>query len=166
MQNSIGLVKSILIAAKAGEPMIKISEVMAHQGKGLEGDRYANNSGFWQTRSKVRESIRDVSFIRSFDIENSGFTEAETRRNIVIHTEINLLSLIGKSFYVGEALFKGIEDCTPCKRPSELSNKPNFALVFKTSGGLRAQVLKSGRIRKLDPVIVLSDSLPDKNDQY
>lgn len=153
--NSIGHVHSIYIAASAGQVMTKVSQVDATVGKGLEGDRYGLKVGFWQTVSKAREKIRDVSFIRASDIENSGFTEAETRRNIVIQTEIDLVSLLGKHFYVGEVLFKGIEECTPCKRPSELSGKENFAQVFKNKGGLRAQVLKSGRICERDSIALV-----------
>lgn len=153
--NPFGFVCSIYVSAIAGEPMSKTPVVLATIGKGLEGDRYASKTGFWQTVSKVRETIRDVSLIRAIDIENSGFTEAETRRNIVVHTEINLVSLIGKHFSVGEVLFKGVEECTPCKRPSELSGKSGFAQVFKDKGGLRAEVVKSGRICEKDLLVLV-----------
>lgn len=153
-QNSpVGFVRSIYISATAGGPMLKVSEVLATIDKGLEGDRYASKTGFWQTIRNARKTIRDVSFVKASDIDSSGFTEAETRRNIVIQTEINLVTLIGKQFTVGKVLFRGVEECTPCKRPSELSGKTGFAQVFKDKGGLRAQVLKSGRICEEDSVI-------------
>ena len=153
-KNSIGFVISIFVAPQAGEAMLKVIEVEAIAGKGLKGDRYASQVGFWQTLPNPRETVRDVSFINSFDIENSGFTETETRRNLVIQTEFDLVHLIDKHFYVGKVLFKGIEECTPCKRPSELSGKENFAQAFKNKGGLRAQVLKSGQIREMDYVVL------------
>ena len=108
-----GFVSSIYVTAIAGEPMSKVSEVLATIGKGLEGDRYASKIGFWQTLPRARATIRDVSFVNAADIKNSGFSEAETRRNIVVQTEINLVTLIGKLFSVGEVLFKGVEECTP-----------------------------------------------------
>ena len=144
MNVSFGSVKSIYICASAGEPMKSISSVRAIQNKGLAGDRYCDGLGFWQTQKNSRESIRHVSFIKSSDIEGSGFDESETRRNIIINTDINLLSLIGKKFLVGNVLFEGVEDCTPCKRPSQLSGKPNFNIVFKNTGGLRAKILSDG----------------------
>lgn len=150
-----GFVGSIYITATAGEPMSKVPEVLAVAGRGLEGDRYASKTGFWQTASKARQTIRDVSLVRASDIEISDFTEAETRRNIIVHTELNLVSLIGKHFCIGEALLKGFEECTPCKRPSELSGKTGFANVFKDKGGLRAQVIRSGRIRAEDSLILV-----------
>lgn len=156
---SVGFVRSIYISAEAGEPMLKVSRVLATVGKGLEGDRYASKTGFWQTSVNAREVIRDVSFINAVDIEDSGFSAAETRRNIIVQTEINLVTLIGKKFRVGEVLFMGVEECTPCKRPSVISGKPNFAQVFKNKGGLRAQVLKSGRICDGDSVILVDSKL-------
>lgn len=145
-QNTVGTVKSIFISSSAGEPMQKVNSVRALKGQGLEGDRYAKQMGFWQKVTKPRDIIKHVSIIRAQDIQNSGFTEAETRRNIVVTTDINLIDLIGKEFYIGEVLFRGVEDCAPCKRPSELSGKPDFAIVFKNRGGLRAEVLSSGVI--------------------
>jgi len=152
-KNRIGFVKSIFIAAEAGLPMQKVIQVSAEESKGLVGDRYAAQLGFWQTVKQPRKTIRDVSLIRASDIDGSGFSESETRRNIVIQTDFNLLQLIDKYFYIGEVLFKGIEECTPCKRPSELSSKSNFAQVFKDKGGLRALVVTSGLIREKDSVI-------------
>jgi len=143
---NIGTVESIYISPSAGEPMQKVSSVQAIKGQGLEGDRYAKQMGFWQKVTKPRDIIKHVSIIRAQDILNSGFTQSETRRNIVVTTDINLIELIGKEFYIGEVHFRGVEDCTPCKRPSELSGKPDFATVFKNRGGLRAEVLFSGMI--------------------
>lgn len=152
IKSPFGFVHSIYISAAAGEPMQKVPKIFAIRGKGLDGDRYASQTGFWQTASKHRETIRDVSLIRSSAIENSGFTEAETRRNIILQSDIDLVSLINIYFYIGEVLFRGVEECTPCKRPSDLSGKPNFAKAFRANGGLRAQVIKSGQICEMDPI--------------
>lgn len=146
-QKILGQIKSIYICAAAGDPMLSVPKVRTQKDLGLEGDRYATKKGFWQNVSKPRECTRDVSIINAADIVNSGFSEAETRRNIVVEDRIDLLSLIGKRFFIGEVLFEGTEDCTPCKRPSELVGKPNFATVFKTTGGLRARVMTDGIIK-------------------
>lgn len=135
--------------------MISVPHAKTLKGLGLDGDRYAIKVGFWQTVSKPRETVRDVSIINAADIENSGFSEAETRRNIVVITDINLVTLIGKNFAIGESHFLGTQECTPCRRPSELSDKPNFAQVFKQTGGLRAKVLTNGLIKVGDPIYEL-----------
>ncbi len=142
-----GKIKMIFICPKAGEKMIQVTSAKTLKHLGLEGDRYASNVGFWQTLPKPRETIRDVSLINEADIHDSGFTEAETRRNIIVENKIDLTSLIGKKFLISNVLFEGSEECTPCKRPSELSGKPNFAKAFKNTGGLRARVLTDGIIK-------------------
>ena len=144
--NTLGIVKSIFICPMAGEPMVNVPKVIALQEKGLEGDRYSNKTGFWQKTKNPRPIIRDVSIINFNDIANSPFTEAETRRNIIVDTQIKLTELIGKKFYIGKILFLGTEDCTPCSRPSKLSGKADFEKIFKERGGLRAQVLTTGEI--------------------
>lgn len=153
--NTVGRISEIFYAENAGLPMISVKKVQLIKEKGIEGDRYSNLQGFWQ--NKNREKIRHVSLIRKCDIEKTIFTAAETRRNIVVDTEIPLLSLIGKNFYIGHVLVKGIEDCAPCKRPSDLSGKKDFAKIFKETGGLRVQVLESGTI-EVDQAIAIIEA--------
>lgn len=159
LETSIGSVKSIYISKAAGDSMQSVETILAIENQGLEGDRYATKIGFWQTVTKPRPSVRDVSLINYSDIEVTEFLESETRRSIIVHSEVQMVSLIGKVFRIGEAVFKGVEDCTPCKRPSELSGKPNFALVFNNKGGLRAQVLKTGQINKSDQIYILIEKV-------
>ena len=137
--------------------MIQVFQVNALENLGFEGDRYAKKIGFWQTVPKPRETARDVTFINEADIRDSGFTEAETRRNIVIENKVDLLLLIGRKFLIGDVLFEGTEECTPCKRPSLLAGKPNFDNVFQNTGGLRARVLIGGTIKSGDLIYRLID---------
>ncbi len=153
---ALGKLHAIYISPEAGMPMTSLSNVQTIKGKGLAGDRYAKEIGFWQKVSKPRSTIRDVSLVNLNDIVHSGFTQAETRRNLVMTNEENLTVLIHKFFIIGEVLFQGIEECTPCKRPSDLSGKSHFAEVFKNCGGLRARVLSDGIIRLGDEIFEVS----------
>ncbi len=135
-------VKSIYICPEKGAPMEKLDQVRAIPGLGLEGDRYTKGEGFWQTVKNPRSAFRHISLILYSDIENSGFEENETRRNLVISGEINLAELIGREFEVGEVRMRGAEICTPCNRPSKLSGKEGFEKIFKDEkGGLRAEII-------------------------
>ncbi|HXV27113.1 MAG TPA: MOSC domain-containing protein [Candidatus Paceibacterota bacterium] len=144
-----GQVVDIYITDDAGRPMRQVSWVRAVEGKGLEGDRYAEGRGAF-TNAK-RRTIRQVSFLALEDLRrvNTGreqpFTMADTRRNIVVQG-VDLLSLIGREFTVGSARFRGVEHCSPCARPSVLSGKPGFKEAFHERGGLRAEVLEEGII--------------------
>lgn len=64
---------------------------------------------------------------------------------------IELTSLIGKRFRIGEALLEGTGPCTPCSRMDE-NLGPGGRLAMKGLGGLTAKVIESGRIRVGDTV--------------
>ena len=73
-----------------------------------------------------------------------GYIKTIYRRNIILETDVDLNSLIGVTFLMVNVVFQGHEECTPCKRPSDLSGKGDFAKVFKNSGGTRAKILSDG----------------------
>lgn len=143
------LVERIYVCPDKGLPMQEVSAVEAIAGQGLAGDRYALNRG---TYSGKRHNRRHVTLISAAKIAEANahapnaFTAAETRRNIVLSGSIDLLSLIGREFSLGESRMLGVEECVPCKIPSQLTGKPNFFEAFTSRGGLRAEILCGGRI--------------------
>jgi len=151
-------VVAVFITPDAGKPMIQVSSTRAVVGRGLEGDRYYNGTGAY-SRSKSGK-IRDVSLIAAEAISTAefecatGFFFAETRRNLVTFG-VDLNSLVGREFRVGEVLMRGTELCDPCNRPSKLSGKGGFKEAFASRGGLRAEILNDGDIRQGDAVVVL-----------
>lgn len=130
----------------------------AVRGVGLEGDRYALGIGAYSKSKRI--VIRHVSLIAIEAILEANktavvpFTIHDTRRNLVT-MGVDVNTLIGKIFgFGGHALFKGIEWCDPCDRPSYLSSKPGFEEAYKERGGLRAEVLEGGIITVGNPIIV------------
>jgi len=77
------------------------------------------------------------------------FTPEDTRRNLIVEemTAEELLQFVGKRFNVGDVELIGVEDCTPCEEPSQLSGKPDFKARFTGLAGLRAKVLSNGVLR-------------------
>ena len=140
-------IDSIYISPDAGSPMLRIDSVEVKNGLGLVGDRYASRKGFWQNIPNPASIGRDVSITKSSDVVGSGFSESETRRNIFVSGGLRLTDLIGKSFYIGEVLFFATEECTPCKRPSDLCGKPGFARAMKEKGGIRGRAMSDGTIK-------------------
>jgi hypothetical protein len=156
--SNCGKVVQIFIAKGGKEPMQEMTMVKIIPNAGIEGDRFSMGQGTWQKKSAQSEpKIRDVSFIRKKDILNSHFDASETRRNIVIETDEDLLAWIGKKFSISGVTFVGTEDCPPCGLPSQLANKPGFAEQFKGVGGLRAQSLSEGFIQVGDLISIISD---------
>jgi len=143
----VGEVANLYIAAEAGSPMERRVEANALAGRGLSEDRYGQGVGSFSPKPG---KIRQVSFISREDIARANqragtrFTEADTRRNVIVAGLPSLEQLMGKVFVIGSATFEGRDDCAPCPRPSKLSGKEGFVEAFRGFGGLRAAVLESG----------------------
>ncbi len=143
-----GRVVEIYTCDDAGLPMLQQQSVVATVGVGLEGDRYALGKG---TFSKERVTTRHISLLalEAFEEANEealeAFTAAETRRNIITEG-VDLNELVDEPFCIGNVLVRGVELCTPCKRPSLLAGKLRFEEYFANRGGLRVEVLTSGMI--------------------
>ena len=142
------VVEGIAISAEAQQPLIMIEEVLAVEGRGLQGDRYGAGRGSYQ---KGDVSKRQVTMFEARFLDESGYTLAETRRNISVRGAVDLMRLFSSSggveFQIGDAVFKGVKYCDPCSIPSKLSGKDTvFRDQFWGRGGLIVEVVKSGRI--------------------
>jgi MOSC domain-containing protein YiiM len=150
--SSAGVVEEIHIAADAGEPVLPAEWVRAIPGVGLEGDRYAYGRGHYQDA----HVSRDLTLIEAEAIEALArelgieLAPGETRRNVTTRG-IGLNELVGRRFWVGDVLCEGTRLCEPCRYLADLTGKPLVrALVHR--GGLRADILRGGRIRRGDIV--------------
>src|SRR6266568_1638623 len=111
-----GIVKAIFISPIAGEPVQEVQNIQAIMGQGLEGDRYAVGAGSF---NKGRVGSRQVTLINGLFFKGSGFSLADSRRNIVT-MDIELMWLVGREFQIATARFRGVKYCDPCERPSAL----------------------------------------------
>jgi iron complex transport system substrate-binding protein len=146
-----GVVEAIHVAAAAGEPVHEVGLVHAKAGAGLEGDRYALGRGHYSLDRRVS---RDLTLIEAEAIESLArehdiaLAPGETRRNVTTRG-IRLNDLVGRRFWVGDVLCEGTRLCEPCSYLAELTGKPLLrALAHR--GGLRADILRGGLIRRGD----------------
>jgi MOSC domain-containing protein YiiM len=146
------VVEQIHIAAAAGAPGQAVEAARAIAGVGLDGDRYAYGHGHYQD-DRVS---RDVTLIEAEAIEvlarrhGIALAPGETRRNVTTRG-IDLNVLVGRRFWVGEVLCQGTRLCEPCQYLADLTGKPLLRpLVHR--GGLRADILRGGVIRRGDSV--------------
>lgn len=150
----MGKVETIVITESEGAPCFEVTEVVAHAGRGLEGDRYYEGKG----KFKKLEPKRQATFIEMEAIEavsrdyDIPLDPTEPRRNIVTRG-IALNHLVGKTFTVGEATFRGIKLCEPCAYMQGLVGKP-VREPLKHRGGLNAEIMSSGTVRVGDAVTV------------
>ncbi|MDP9227224.1 MAG: MOSC domain-containing protein [Actinomycetota bacterium] len=148
-----GVVERIYIGAEATAPMTERREVAAIEGKGLDGDRYAEGRG---TFSKRPGTGRHVTLIEAEAVEavakDKVITTDVARRNIVTRG-VPLNHLVGADFTVGEALLRGMRLCEPCEHLARLAGDDGLRTAFLHRGGLRAEIVRGGRIRVDDAIV-------------
>ena len=155
MSTRLPYIQAIYIAATAGSPMQSLPKATITL-TGIKGDRYANGKGAYSNTAPSK--IRHLSLVTESGIVTANewlmagdeptFDASQTRRNIVIRnmSAEDLNSLVGKTFTLGPLVLKGAELCTPCQRPAQLLDKPDFINAFEGRGGLRAEVMNVGEI--------------------
>lgn len=141
-----GKVKTISFRPKRLEAVKFTSEILAIKDRGLEGDRYKNAGGDRQVTLIQVEDLRSIaSYLGRDEID-----PALTRRNIVSEG-INLLSLKGKRFKIGEAILEYTGECHPCSRMEENLGHGGYN-AMRGHGGITAKVIESGIIRADDDI--------------
>jgi MOSC domain-containing protein YiiM len=144
-----GRVEALAIADRAEAPMQQIETARAIPGRGLDGDRYANRVGTFTPRSG-RGAGYELTLIEAEVLDDLILTDgqrlgyAEARRNIVTRG-IDLNTLVGQRFRVGEVECVGRRLCEPCAHLERLTHKGVLRKLIHR-GGLRADILTAGSI--------------------
>ena len=142
-----GRVEAIAIAGQATAPMRLVATAEALVGRGLAGDRYAAGAG---TFSPADDTMRgyDLTLVEAEVLDELAFPDggrigyAEARRNVVTRG-IDLNSLVGRRFRVGDVECLGQRLCEPCAHLERLTT-PGALRALIHRGGLRADVLSDG----------------------
>jgi len=126
------------------------SEVTVAVGTGIDGDYHSRKrpGGKRQVTLIQAEHFAVIATATGRD----SVSPELFRRNIVVRG-IELTSLIGRRFRIGEALLEVTGPCTPCSRMDENLGQGG-RLAMKGLGGLTAMVIEPGRIRVGDSVSV------------
>lgn len=149
----VGSLEAIFIAPSAGAPMMSVESVKAINEHGLEGDRYFNDTGFW----KLTDSCQ-VTLISAHDLKLASsrsprdFDHGNHRRNLLI-SGINTRLLKGRSFRIGEALFRYQKPRPPCGYLDKIQGQ-GMARALGRHSGICLEILRSGQIAVGDKVII------------
>lgn len=152
-----GKLQAIFVSAESTQPLVSVAEVDAVAGRGLSGDRYFLGTG---TFTKPDEPDRQVTLIEAEALaaiaaeSNLPLAPGASRRNLVT-TGVPLNHLVGETFRVGDALMRGIRLCEPCSHLEKLTQK-GVAAALHHRGGLRAEILRGGKLRPGDAVELAS----------
>jgi MOSC domain-containing protein YiiM len=153
-----GRVVEIWLAGAAAEPMRRVPGVQAIAGLGLAGDRYALGGGTWAQYPDLEKQLTlidrdDVAAVAADT--GSDLTAGDTRRNLVT-TGVDLPSLVGRWFTVGDVLLFGMKRCPPCTHLERLTGvRLVKAMVHR--GGINAAVFAGGSISDGAAIRALSD---------
>ncbi len=143
-----GVVAAISVRPQRMEAPIILDHVCALEKKGLKGDR--SKGGNRQVTFIQKEHMEAVA---SF-LGKPSLDYTLTRRNILVEG-INLLSLKGKQFQIGEAILEYSGECHPCSRMEEALGEGGYN-AMRGHGGITARIIKSGLISNGDAVHVVS----------
>jgi len=149
----MGKVIEIGIANTKGSQIQKVDEVEVLKGKGLLNDRK-----FRENNQKERQiTLIEIENINYFNnISKTNISPVDFRRNIITEN-IKLNDLVGKEFFVGEVKLKAHDLCRPCKYLQEKLKQNNFIKEFLRRGGLRCEILSSGKINVNDIITLKND---------
>ena len=144
-----GKVVKIGISKNKGGKMVSLNGVEAIKGKGLVNERHfkENNEKRCQITLIEIENINHYNKITGTTIPAINFL-----RNIVTEgTRLN--ELADKEFFIGLVKLKAHDLCRPCKYLQESLQQKNIVKEFLLTGGLRCEILSSGKIYINDQII-------------
>lgn len=148
-----GRIEGIGVAAGGGEPLRAVVEVEAIAGRGLAGDRYAEEAGEF---SDGTAGMRDLTLIAAEALEalaaESGLEldHLQSRRNVLVRG-VDLDALVAERFRLGAVECIGRELAEPCRHLERLT-VPGVLRGLAGRGGLRAGIIAGGTISVGDPV--------------
>jgi hypothetical protein len=144
-----GVVEAMAIADRATVPMQLVPSAQAVAGRGLEGDRYFAKAGTFSSDTPTARGY-DLTLIEAEVLDElvlaggNRLTYADARRNIVTRG-VDLNSLVGRRFLIGDVECLGQRLCEPCAHLERLT-QPGTLRGLIHRGGLRADILTGGAI--------------------
>ena len=139
------------VAKNNNEKISEVESITLLKGKGITNDRHFHD---------YNDPYNQLSLIESENIDkynkkkNLNISYIDFRRNIVTK-DIQLNNLIGKKILIGDAEILGIDLCRPCKHLEEKLGQNDIIKEFLRGGGLRCEILRSGKINVGDLIKVI-----------
>ena len=126
----------------------KVNNVEAIAGKGIKGDRNYHD---------CNEPRKQITLIESENIDyynkkfNTNFSYLAFRRNLITKS-IQLNDLVGKKLSIGQINVQVHDLCRPCKHLQEMLAYDDILKEFLLKGGLRCEIINSGKISVSDKI--------------
>ena len=137
--------EAIHLGAPREPELWTVESVQGVAGKGLEGDRHFHPDGAAPGQA--------LTLVAAEMVEDVGLRPGETRRQVTVR-DVDVNSLVGKRFRVGEVECFGVELCEPC-RHLESMTRPGIIKELTHRAGINADILVGGVIRVGDAIVEL-----------
>ena len=145
----MGKVLEIGISENKSNKIVNVNEVEAIKGKGLIGEKHFKEDN--KKRSQI--TLIEIENINHYNkITGTKIPAINFLRNIVTEG-IQLNVLVGKEFFIGKVKVKAHDLCRPCKNLQEFLQQKNTVKELLYTGGLRCEILSSGKIFIDDQII-------------
>ena len=142
-------VLEIGISENKSSKIVSVNKVEAIKGKGLIGEKHFKEDN--KKRSQI--TLIEIENINHYNkITGTKIPAINFLRNIVTEG-IRLNVLVGKGFFIGKVKVKAHDLCRPCKNLQEFLQQKNTVKELLYTGGLRCEILSSGKIFIDDQII-------------
>ena len=142
-------VLEIGISKNKSSKIVSVNEVEAIKGKGLIGEKHFKEDN--KKRSQI--TLIEIENINHYNkITGTLIPAINFLRNIVTEG-IRLNVLVGKEFFIGKVKVRVHDLCRPCKNLQESFQQNNTVKELLYTGGLRCEILSSGKIFINDQII-------------
>ena len=129
----------------------EINEIEVLSGKGVLGDRHFHDSKDYKGQITLIEK-------ENIDYYNNKYKTKipyiDFRRNIITEG-IELNGLVKKEIEIGTIKILPYELCKPCLHLEQMVNGKDIIKEFLIRGGLRCEVLVSGKVKIGDKIVIL-----------
>ena len=147
----VNKVFKIGISKKNGEKINDINEIEVLSDKGIMGDRHFHDLNDHKGQITLIEKENIDYYNNKYKTEISYI---DFRRNIVTEG-IELNNLIKKEIEIGTIKILPYQLCGPCLHLEQMLNSKDIIKEFLRRGGLRCEVLVSGKIKIGDKIRIL-----------
>ena len=132
-----------------GESIASVKSVDALKGRGLVGEKHFKENN--ESRSQI--TLIEIENINHYNkITGTHIPAINFLRNIITEG-IRLNALVGKEFFIGKVKVRAHDLCRPCKYLQESFQQKNTMKELLYTGGLRCEILSSGKIFINDQII-------------
>jgi len=138
----MGRVKEIAISKYFKLRTHNVDNIEAIIGKGIVDDRHFKENN----DKKCQITLIEVENINYYNQKFKTSIPAKDFRRNIITEGVELNKLLGSEFFIGSVKVKAHDLCRPCKFLEESLGEKNIIKEFLRKGGLRCEILSSGKI--------------------